>query len=162
VLGSAVDATETANQTFSSGFAQGQLSCASTQSNPATCLPPVAIHDSARWKTSRTLLHGVESWPGTSVWIDSKHPRAIRRHPRREPTVSYTSERLPDGLCGLFCSVFLCAIDGSPITVYKPTLLIAVSERQITSVWTIYPEPRSSFPRTPFAPDRRVWLMSRA
>ncbi len=32
-----------ANQTFSSGFPQGQLSCASAQANPATCLPPVAI-----------------------------------------------------------------------------------------------------------------------
>jgi len=40
---SAVDATVAANQTFSSGFAQGQLSCASAQANPATCLPPVAI-----------------------------------------------------------------------------------------------------------------------
>src|ERR1700736_2388437 len=43
VPGSAVDATVAANQTFSSGFAQGQLSCASAQSNPATCLPPVAL-----------------------------------------------------------------------------------------------------------------------
>jgi len=43
VPGSAVDATVAANQTFSSGFAQGRLSCASAQSNPATCLPPVAI-----------------------------------------------------------------------------------------------------------------------
>ena len=43
VPGSAVDATVVANQTFSSGFAQGQLSCASAQSNSATCLPPVAI-----------------------------------------------------------------------------------------------------------------------
>ena len=43
VPGSAIDATAAANQTFGSGFAQGQLSCASTQSNPATCLPPVAI-----------------------------------------------------------------------------------------------------------------------
>ena len=41
--GSAVDATVVANQTFSSGFSQGQLSCASSQSSPATCLPPVAI-----------------------------------------------------------------------------------------------------------------------
>ncbi len=40
---SAVDATLAANQTFSSGFAQGQRSCASAQANPATCLPPVAI-----------------------------------------------------------------------------------------------------------------------
>ena len=43
VPNSAVDATVAANQTFSSGFAQGQLSCASAQANPATCLPPVAM-----------------------------------------------------------------------------------------------------------------------
>ena len=43
VPNSAVDATVTANQSFGSGFAQGQLSCASALSNPATCLPPVAI-----------------------------------------------------------------------------------------------------------------------
>src|ERR1700741_3050665 len=40
---SAIDATVAANQTFNSGFAHGQLSCASAQSIPATCLPPVAI-----------------------------------------------------------------------------------------------------------------------
>ena len=40
---SAVDATVAANQSFSSGFAQGQLSCASPQANPVNCLPPVAI-----------------------------------------------------------------------------------------------------------------------
>ena len=43
VPNSAVDATVAANQTFASGFAQGQLSCASAQANPATCLPPVAM-----------------------------------------------------------------------------------------------------------------------
>jgi Carboxypeptidase regulatory-like domain len=43
VLDSAVDATVAANQRFSLGFPQGQLSCASLQANPATCLPPVAI-----------------------------------------------------------------------------------------------------------------------
>src|SRR3984885_8669217 len=43
VPGSAVDATVAANQTFSSGFPQGQLSCAALTANPATCLPPVAI-----------------------------------------------------------------------------------------------------------------------
>ena len=43
VPNSAVDATVAANQTFTSGFAQGQLSCASAQANPATCLPPVAM-----------------------------------------------------------------------------------------------------------------------
>jgi Carboxypeptidase regulatory-like domain len=43
VPNSAIDATVAANQSFTSGFAQGQLSCASAQANPATCLPPVAI-----------------------------------------------------------------------------------------------------------------------
>jgi hypothetical protein len=43
VPSSAVDATVVANQSFTSGFPQGQLSCASAQSNPSTCLPPVAI-----------------------------------------------------------------------------------------------------------------------
>jgi hypothetical protein len=40
---SAVDATVAANQRFSLGFPQGQLSCASPRANPATCLPPVAM-----------------------------------------------------------------------------------------------------------------------
>ncbi len=40
---SAIDATVVANRTFSSGFPQGQLSCASARANPAACLPPVAI-----------------------------------------------------------------------------------------------------------------------
>ena len=43
VPGSAVDATVAANQRFSSGFSRGELSCASLQSNPATCLSAVAI-----------------------------------------------------------------------------------------------------------------------
>jgi hypothetical protein len=43
VPNSAVDATIAANQTFSSGFSQGQLSCPSPQANPGSCLPPVAI-----------------------------------------------------------------------------------------------------------------------
>jgi len=40
---SAVDAAVAANQTFTAGFPQGQLSCASSLANSATCLPPVAI-----------------------------------------------------------------------------------------------------------------------
>ena len=43
VPNSAVDATIAANQRFSAGFPQGELSCASAQANQATCLPPVAI-----------------------------------------------------------------------------------------------------------------------
>ena len=43
VPNSAIDATVAANETFSVGFPQGQVSCASEHANPATCLPPVAI-----------------------------------------------------------------------------------------------------------------------
>jgi hypothetical protein len=43
VPNSAVDATVAANQSFSLGFPQGQLSCSAPQANPATCLPPVAM-----------------------------------------------------------------------------------------------------------------------
>jgi len=40
---SAIDATAAANQLFNSGFAQGELSCASTLGNRNSCLPPIAI-----------------------------------------------------------------------------------------------------------------------
>ncbi len=43
VPNSAVDATVTANQLFNSGFAQGELSCASPQANQNACLPPISI-----------------------------------------------------------------------------------------------------------------------
>jgi len=43
VPNSTIDAVVAANQIFTSGFPQGQLSCASAQANTATCLPPVAI-----------------------------------------------------------------------------------------------------------------------
>jgi len=43
VPGSAIDATVAANQAFTSGFASGELSCASLQANPGACLPPVAM-----------------------------------------------------------------------------------------------------------------------
>jgi hypothetical protein len=43
VPNSAVDATIAANQRFTSGFSNDQLSCASPQANAATCLPPVAM-----------------------------------------------------------------------------------------------------------------------
>lgn len=43
VPNSAIDATESANQAFDEGFAQGQLSCVSPQASPNACLPPVAM-----------------------------------------------------------------------------------------------------------------------
>jgi len=43
VPNSAIDATSAANQQFNSGFAQGELSCASALANPSSCVPPVSI-----------------------------------------------------------------------------------------------------------------------
>lgn len=43
VPNSAIDAAIAANGRFSTGFANGQLSCASPLANPSTCLPPVAM-----------------------------------------------------------------------------------------------------------------------
>ena len=43
VANSAIDATTAANQVFGSGFAGGELSCASPEANPAACLPRVAM-----------------------------------------------------------------------------------------------------------------------
>jgi hypothetical protein len=43
VPNSAIDATAAANQLFNSGFAQGELSCASTLANRNSCLPPISM-----------------------------------------------------------------------------------------------------------------------
>ncbi len=43
VPNSAVDSTVAANQQFISGFAAGQLSCASPLANPNACLPPISM-----------------------------------------------------------------------------------------------------------------------
>jgi hypothetical protein len=43
VPNSAIDAMVAANQLFSSGFANGELSCASPLANRSSCLPPISI-----------------------------------------------------------------------------------------------------------------------
>jgi len=43
VPNSAIDATVAANQLFNSGFANGELSCASPLANRSSCLPPISI-----------------------------------------------------------------------------------------------------------------------
>jgi len=43
VRNSAIDETALSNQQFVSGFAKGELSCASPMSNPNSCLPPISI-----------------------------------------------------------------------------------------------------------------------
>jgi Carboxypeptidase regulatory-like domain len=60
VSNSAVDAAAAANQKFSSGFPQGQLSCASPEADPATCLPTRRNRSGAHWHAACSVLHGVE------------------------------------------------------------------------------------------------------
>ena len=82
VPNSAIDAAVAANQTFSSGFLQGQLSCASAQANSCDMSPPGRYHGYAERRTPRAIFYGVEPWPGTSIGRYGKHPRSIRWHAR--------------------------------------------------------------------------------
>ena len=60
VPNSAIDATAAANQLFNSGFAQGQLSCASPLANP-NYLPSADFdHRRSGWQAPCALLHAVE------------------------------------------------------------------------------------------------------
>src|SRR5271155_1995278 len=74
---SAVDATVAANKAFSSGFAEGQLSCVSPQANPATCLPPVAITAVPSGKLHAPYFMewslGVEQQLGTSASFHAQY-----------------------------------------------------------------------------------------
>ncbi len=72
VPNSAVDAAVAANQTFSSGFAQGQLSCASPQANPATAF--------RQWPSPPCLPENFMrpiSWSGVSASSSSSEPREV-------------------------------------------------------------------------------------
>jgi hypothetical protein len=77
VPNSAVDATVAANQRFTSGFAQGQLSCASPLANPASCLPPVAITAVPSGKLRAPYLMqwslGIERQIGTTASIQAQY-----------------------------------------------------------------------------------------
>jgi len=77
VPNSAVDATVTANQIFSSGFPQGHLSCASPQSSPGNCLPPVAITAVPDGKLHAPYFMewslGIEHQVGTTASVQAKY-----------------------------------------------------------------------------------------
>jgi hypothetical protein len=77
VANSAVDATIAANQRFLSGFAQGELSCASPISNPATCLPPVAMTAVPSGKLHAPYFIewslGIEHQIGTTASIEAQY-----------------------------------------------------------------------------------------
>ena len=73
---SAVDATVAANQAFTSGFAQGRLSCGSPQANPVSCLPPWPSRRSPTEPFTRPI-----SWSGASGWsISSDQQEAFTRN----------------------------------------------------------------------------------
>jgi hypothetical protein len=77
VPNSAVDATAGANRTFTSGFPRGELSCASPQANPATCLPPVAITAVPDGRLHAPYFMewslGIEHQFGTAVSLQSRY-----------------------------------------------------------------------------------------
>jgi hypothetical protein len=74
---SAIDADMAANQTFTSGFASGQLSCTSVQASPATCLPPIAITAVPSGKLHAPYFMewslGLEHELGTTVSIKAQY-----------------------------------------------------------------------------------------
>ena len=114
VPNSAVDATVAANQTFSSGFTQGQLSCASAQANPATCLPPVAITAVPDGKLHAPYFMewslGLEHELGTTGSIHAQYvgTRAVNQ-PYLTQVNGYQT------VCdGLLCAVSLCADSTDP------------------------------------------------
>jgi hypothetical protein len=77
VANSAIDATIAANHRFNSGFAQGELSCASPRSNPATCLPPVAMTAVPSGKLHAPYFIewslGIEHQIGTTASIEAQY-----------------------------------------------------------------------------------------
>jgi len=77
VPNSAVDASVAANQIFTSGFPQGQLSCASPQSSHASCLPPVAITAVPDGKLHAPYFMewslGIEHQFGTTASVQAKY-----------------------------------------------------------------------------------------
>jgi hypothetical protein len=77
VPNSAVDATVAADQRFTSGFAQGQLSCASPLANQSSCLPPVAITAVPSGKLHAPYFMqwslGVEHQIGTTASVQAQY-----------------------------------------------------------------------------------------
>jgi hypothetical protein len=77
VTNSAVDATVTANQIFTTGFPQGQISCAAPNANPTICLPPVAITAVPDGKLHAPYFMewslGMEHQLGTTVSLEARY-----------------------------------------------------------------------------------------
>ena len=110
-----MDATVAANQAFTSGFAQGRLSCASPQANPVTCLPPVAITAVPDGKLHAPYFMewslGLEHQFGSTGSI---HAQYVGTRAVNQPYTD-ASERLPDRLPRMLRAVSLRAIHRSTI-----------------------------------------------
>ena len=111
---SAIDATVAANQAFTSGLPQGQLSCASPLANR---IPAFAVRSPPCRMASCMRL---TSWSGASPSnINSERRPSLRAqyvgHARGEPALHNPGQRLPDGVSGLLCAIPLRAADRSAI-----------------------------------------------
>jgi hypothetical protein len=103
---SAVDATVAANQLFNSGFANGELSCASPLANRSSCLPPIAItavpdgklHAPYFMQWSFALEHQI----GNALNLRAQYVGT-----RGKPALRDASERLSNGLSRMLCPVSL-------------------------------------------------------
>ena len=77
VTNSAVSAAVAANQIFTSGFSQGEVSCPSAQANPTACLPPVAITAVPDGKLHAPYFMewslGVEHQFGTTASVEAQY-----------------------------------------------------------------------------------------
>ncbi len=62
-------------RTFSSGFPAGPTFLRIRTGEPGSLPSSCRHHGSTRRRTSCALLHGVESWTGTSVWNHGKHSK---------------------------------------------------------------------------------------
>ncbi len=110
VPNSAIDATSAANQSFLSGFAQGQLILRVASGQPARkpqCLLAAGLdHRRSQWRAARALLHAVELRRGTAG-RNLRLQSAVRRHPRGEPALHHASQWLPNRVRRLLLAVSL-------------------------------------------------------
>ncbi len=98
VPNSAIDAVGAANQIFGAGFAGGQLSCASSQSNPGTCLPPVAISAVPSGKLHAPYFMQWSFGMEHQIRVDRQRARAICWHSGRESALHDSGEWVSDCL----------------------------------------------------------------
>ena len=111
--GTAIDSAESrsttvaANQTFTSGFAQGQLivRLGAFESERRACSRSRSRR--FRTETSRALFHAMELRAGAADRYDDESEGAVCRHARGESAIRNTGERVSDRVPGLLRAVSL-------------------------------------------------------